>query len=88
MWDLYYLTRDQIHVPCIGSTESEPLDQQESPMIGFFNSVYEFSDISKEVLSLHSFFYCHIAFHQRYMLYFVYPFIGAFRLLLAFDYNE
>ena len=56
MWDLYSLTRDQIHVPCIGSTESEPLDQQESPTIGFFNSVYEFSDTSKEVLSLHSFF--------------------------------
>ena len=32
MWDLSFLTRDQICAPCIGSVESEPLDYQESPI--------------------------------------------------------
>ena len=31
MWDLSSSTRDQIHVPCIGSAEFQPLDHQESP---------------------------------------------------------
>ena len=37
-WDLGSLTRDGTPVSCIGSTESEPLDQQGSPMnITFIN---------------------------------------------------
>ena len=36
MWDLSSLTRDQISGPCIGSTESEPLDCQVSLWVFFF----------------------------------------------------
>ena len=31
MQDLSSPTRDQTHAPCIGSTESQPLDHQGSP---------------------------------------------------------
>ena len=36
MQDPSYWTRDQTKAPCIGSTESQPLDHQESPGLAFF----------------------------------------------------
>ena len=35
MRDLSSLTRDQTHAPCVGSTESQPLDRQGSPLATF-----------------------------------------------------
>ena len=32
MWDPSSLTRDQTYTPCIGSTESQPLDHQGIPL--------------------------------------------------------
>jgi len=39
MWDLNSPTREQTHVPCIGSTESLSLDHQGSPSVFLFLSV-------------------------------------------------
>ena len=37
LWDLSSQTRDQTHIPCSGSLESQPLDWQGSPHIIFFS---------------------------------------------------
>ena len=40
MWHLSSPTRDQTHSPCIGSTESKPLDHQRSPCFNTFSYTF------------------------------------------------
>ena len=71
------LTRERTWVPCIGSTESQPLDHQGSPhMYVFIVRVLSFIRFSTRITGLHDLFeaiygYCYTQDHNTHFLFII-----------------